>query len=91
MSASLTPPTARLFRASAPLFFSTACLVVYGKRECEFMIGERELIEGLDLGSGLLVPIPRLAWGGNYLWEFDRELVSFVWLVGLGIEAVHTN
>ena len=48
-----------------------------------------ELAERLDMGSGLLVPIPRLVQRGNNTWEFDRKLTSSVWFRGLEMGVVN--
>ena len=45
-------------------------------------------MKGLDLGSRVLVPISCLVCGGNYQWEFNRELFSFVWFMGIGMGIV---
>ena len=45
-------------------------------------------MKGLGLGSGLLVPIPCLVCDGNYEWEFNRELFSFVWFMCIAMRIV---
>lgn len=58
-----------LGRLSLLLFFLTKTRSAFGCLREGLGIYERELYEGLCLASGLLVLIPRLVWGENYMWE----------------------